>query len=254
MDPTTTFCPNLACPARAKLVRAILVSIRERQTLSLYAVLQNIQRYQGHRLLSAAHRGRPCHPDHHVACPWLSGQAIVVAFGFDERTVAAWGHVPAAKAKLSRNIWSSNRGTRSRAGRRDTRQAPRRGLDGAGDDGLHPVVAGWRGGEQRAMPLIRRLIERVRRCALPRPLLFCTAGLCSYIRAIREDFAIRSAPEPWPASTAPLAQRLHCPGRQALRPATRRRRRAPHRGGHTRTRRDAAAPLARHGCDQHRLH
>ena len=38
------------------------------------------------------------------------------------------------------------------------------------------------------MPLIRRLIERVRRCALPRPLLFCTDGLCSYIRAIRETF------------------------------------------------------------------
>ena len=42
--------------------------------------------------------------------------------------------------------------------------------------------------EHRDMPLIRRLIERVRRCALPRPLLFCTDGLCSYIRAIRETF------------------------------------------------------------------
>jgi IS1 family transposase len=49
----------------------------------------------------------------------------------------------------------------------------------------------WLGGEvseQRDMPLIRRLIERVRRCASPRPLLVCTDGLCSYIRAIRETF------------------------------------------------------------------
>src|SRR5439155_5780672 len=49
----------------------------------------------------------------------------------------------------------------------------------------------WLGGEvseQRDMTLIRRLIERVRRCALPRPLLVCTDGLCSYIRAIRETF------------------------------------------------------------------
>ena len=38
------------------------------------------------------------------------------------------------------------------------------------------------------MPLIRRLLERVRRCAAHRPLLFCTAGLCTYIRAIRETF------------------------------------------------------------------
>ena len=42
--------------------------------------------------------------------------------------------------------------------------------------------------EQRDMTLIRRLIERVRACALRRPMLFCTDGLCSYIRAIRETF------------------------------------------------------------------
>src|SRR5712692_2032333 len=42
--------------------------------------------------------------------------------------------------------------------------------------------------ERRDMALIRGLIERVRRCALPRPLLFCTDGLCSYVRAIRETF------------------------------------------------------------------
>src|SRR5207244_2600039 len=49
----------------------------------------------------------------------------------------------------------------------------------------------WLGGEvseQRDMMLIRRLIERVRRCTTHRPLLVCTDGLCSYIRAIRETF------------------------------------------------------------------
>src|SRR6266705_5093446 len=49
----------------------------------------------------------------------------------------------------------------------------------------------WLGGEvseQRDMPLIRRLIERVKRCAARRPLLVCTDGLVSYIRAIRETF------------------------------------------------------------------
>jgi hypothetical protein len=49
----------------------------------------------------------------------------------------------------------------------------------------------WRVGEsseQRDMPLIRRLIERVRHCAAHCPLLFCTDGLCSYVRAIRETF------------------------------------------------------------------
>ena len=49
----------------------------------------------------------------------------------------------------------------------------------------------WLGGEvseQRDMPLIRRLIERVRRCAAYRPLVVCTDGLVSYIRAMRETF------------------------------------------------------------------
>jgi IS1 family transposase len=49
----------------------------------------------------------------------------------------------------------------------------------------------WLGGEvseQRDMPLIRRLIERVKRGAARRPLLVCTDGLVSYIRAIRETF------------------------------------------------------------------
>ena len=49
----------------------------------------------------------------------------------------------------------------------------------------------WLGGEvseQRDLPLIRRLIAQVRRCAACRPLLVCTDGLVSYIRAIRETF------------------------------------------------------------------
>src|SRR4029450_6320742 len=47
----------------------------------------------------------------------------------------------------------------------------------------------WLGGEvsaQADMPLIRRRLGRVRRCAAHRPLLVCTDGLVSSIRAIRE--------------------------------------------------------------------
>jgi hypothetical protein len=40
--------------------------------------------------------------------------------------------------------------------------------------------------EHRDMPLMRRLIERVRHGAAHRPLLFCPDGLCSDVRAIRE--------------------------------------------------------------------
>jgi IS1 family transposase len=49
----------------------------------------------------------------------------------------------------------------------------------------------WLGGEvseQRDMVLIRRLIKRVKRCAAHGPLLVCTDGLVSYVRAVRETF------------------------------------------------------------------
>jgi IS1 family transposase len=49
----------------------------------------------------------------------------------------------------------------------------------------------WLGGEvseQRDMALIRRLIQRVKRCAAHGPLLVCTDGLVSYVRAVRETF------------------------------------------------------------------
>ena len=49
----------------------------------------------------------------------------------------------------------------------------------------------WLAGEvsaHRDLPLIRRLMERVRRGAVHRPLLFCTDGFVAYVRAIRETF------------------------------------------------------------------
>ena len=49
----------------------------------------------------------------------------------------------------------------------------------------------WLAGKVSAdcdLPLIRRLIERVRRCAVHRPLLCCTDGFVAYVRVIRETF------------------------------------------------------------------
>jgi hypothetical protein len=117
-------------------------------------------------------------------------QAIVVALGFDERPGAAWG---------------------TRAGRQgqavqEHRVEQPRDLGQVQADEIRVKKQGsmvwlalalmvsprlWlagEGSEPRDMTLIRRLIARVRACALRRPMLFCTAGLCSYIRAIRETF------------------------------------------------------------------
>src|SRR5215216_6385651 len=116
--------------------------------------------------------------------------AIVAAFGFDERTVADW--------------WARS-GRQGQAVQEFLVERPR-DLGQVQADELRVKKQGgivwmalammvktrlWLGGEvseQRDMPLIRRLIERVRRCAAHRPLLVCTDGLVSYIRAIRETF------------------------------------------------------------------
>ena len=117
-------------------------------------------------------------------------KTIVVAFGFDERTVAAW--------------WARS-GRQGQAVQECLVEQPR-DLGHVQADEIRVKKQGgivwmalammvktrlWLGGEvseQRDMPLIRRLIERVRRCAAHRPLLVCTDGLVSYIRAVRETF------------------------------------------------------------------
>jgi hypothetical protein len=117
-------------------------------------------------------------------------QAIVVAFGYDARTVACW---------LTRA------GSQGQAVQEHLVEQPR-DLGQVQADELRVKKQGgvvwmalammvktrlWLAGEvseQRARPLIRRLIERVRPCAAHQPLLICPDGLVSYIRAIRETF------------------------------------------------------------------
>ena len=184
-------------------------------------------------------------------------QAIVVAFGFDERTVAAW--------------WA-RAGRQGQAVQEHLVEQPR-DLGQVQADEIRVKTQGgivwmalammvktrlWLGGEvseQRDMPLIRRLIERVQRCAAPRPLLVCTDGLVSYIRAIRETFR-----DPVPTGhgrTAPAASVAPCldrPSRQALRAAAGGRDRTPHCRWHAGTRRDAPTALAGRRGDQYGLH
>lgn len=191
MDPATTFCPNLACAARGQTGQGNsgIHSCKDKRFLCT-ACHKTFSATKG----TAFYRLRP--PAETVAlvltllahgCPL---QAIVVAFGFDERTVAAWG---------------TRAGRQGQAVQEHLVEQPR-DLGQVQADEIRVKKQGgivwmalammvktrlWLAGEvseQRDMPLIRRLIERVKRCAAPRPLLVCTDGLVSYIRAIRETF------------------------------------------------------------------
>ena len=191
MDPTSVFCPNLDCPARGQTGQGnIGMHSQKDKRFMCTECHKTFSATKGtafYRLRTSAETVSLVMTRMAHGCPL---QAIVVAFGYDERTVACW---------LARA------GVQGQAVQAHLVEQPR-DLGQVQADEIRVKTQGgrvwmalammiktrlWLAGEvseHRDMPLIRRLIERVRRCALPRPLLFCTDGLCSYIRAIRETF------------------------------------------------------------------
>jgi len=191
MDPTPIFCPNLACPARGHTGQGnIRIHSRKDQRFMCTACHKTFSATQGtafYRLRTSAETVSLVVTLMAHGCPL---QAVVVAFGYDERTVAEWlrragGHGQAVQAHLVEQP-------------RDLGQVQADEIRVKKQGGvvwmaLAIMVATrlWLAGEvsaQRDLPLIRRLIKRVHACALPRPLLFCTDGLCSSVRAMRETF------------------------------------------------------------------
>jgi transposase-like protein len=191
MDPTSTCCPNLDCPARGQTGQGNTgihsrkdPRFRCRQCGKSFAATKGTPFY---RLRTPAETVTLVVTLLAHGCPL---QAIVAACGFDERTVAAW---------LTRA------GLHSQAMHEHVVQTPRDLGQVQADESRVKKQGGvvwmalammvstrlWRAGEvseHRDLPLIRRLIERVRACALQRALLFCTDGWCPDIRAMRETF------------------------------------------------------------------
>src|SRR6266481_879257 len=191
MDPTTVFCPNRHCPARGQTgMGNIGIHSQKEQRFLCHECQKTFSATKGtafYRLRTAAETVSLVVTLLAHGCPV---QAIVAAFGFDERTVADW--------------WARS-GRQGQAVQEHLVEQPR-DLGQVQADEIRVKKQGgivwmalammvktrlWLGGEvsaQRDMPLIRRLLERVRRCAAHRPLVVCTDGLVSYIRAVRETF------------------------------------------------------------------
>ena len=177
MDPPTVFCPNCNCPARGQIGRGnIGIHSQKEQRLICHACHTTFSARKGtvfYRLRTSAETVVIVVTLLAHGCPV---QAIVAAFGFDERTVADW--------------WARS-GRQGQAVQEYLVEQPR-DLGQVRADELRVKKQGgivwmalammvktrlWLGGEvsvQRDMPLIRRLIERVHRCAAHRPLLVCT--------------------------------------------------------------------------------
>jgi transposase-like protein len=117
-------------------------------------------------------------------------QAIVVAFRVDERTVASWVQRAGVQGQAVQEPFVEHPRDLGQVHADEIRVKKQGGIVWMA---LAMMVSTrvWLAGEvsaQRDMTLMRRLIERVRRCAARRPLLVCTDGLVSSIRAIRETF------------------------------------------------------------------
>jgi transposase-like protein len=239
MDPTTLFCPNTACPARGQRGQGnIGVHSRKDKRFICTECRKTLSATTGtafYRLRTAADTVALVVTLLAHGCPV---QAIVAAFGCNERTVA---------------VWEARSGRQGQAVQEHLVEQPRN-LGQVQADEIRVKKQGgivwmalammvqtrlWLGGEgsvQRDLPLIRRLIARVRRCAAHRPLLICTDGLVSYLRAMRETLR---DPVPTGQSGRPRLRRwrhvMIAPSGQALRATACGRRRAAYCGGHART-------------------
>lgn len=191
MDAQQVFCPNPDCPARGQVGQDnIGVHSRKEQRYICHVCKLTFAARTGtvfYRLRTAAETVTLVVTLLAHGCPV---QAIVVAFGLDERTVQDW---------------------QLRAGRHCERvhahlvQQPR-DLGQVQADEIRVKMQGgivwlamalqvstrlWLGATlsaRRDLILISALIQKVRTCALCRPLLFCMDGLSSYVQAIHLTF------------------------------------------------------------------
>jgi transposase-like protein len=191
MDPTTVFCPNPHCHARGQTGQGnIGIHSQKEQRFICHACHKTFSARKGtvfDRLRTSAETVVLVVTLLAHGCPV---QAIVAAFGVDERTVAAWWARSGRQGQTVHEYLVEQP--------RDLGQVQADELRVKKQGGIVWMALAmmvqtrlWLGGEvsaQRDLPLIRRLIARVRRCAARRPLLICTDGLVSYIRAIRETF------------------------------------------------------------------
>jgi transposase-like protein len=174
MDPTTVFCPHRACPARGQTGQGnIGIHSQKEQRFICHACHKTFSARTGpvfYRLRTSAETVAIVVTLLAHGCPL---QAIVAAFGFDERTVAAWWARSGRQGQAVHEHLVEQPRDLGQVQADELRVKKQRGIVRMA---LAMMVKTrlWLGGEvseQRDLPLIRRLTERVRRCAARRPLL-----------------------------------------------------------------------------------
>lgn len=191
VDSHTTFCPNPDCPAKGQIGTGNIV-IHSRQHFR-YKCKECGQTF-------TATKGTPFYRLRHEqelvvrvvtllahGCP---PQAIVAAFGLDERTVSDWQQRASAHCQeVHRHVVQQPRDLKEVQA--DELRVKRQGAIVWVALAMQSATRLWLGGhvsEHRDRWLITRLIEEVRRCANCLPLLLVTDGLAAYGTALRQVF------------------------------------------------------------------
>jgi transposase-like protein len=258
MDPTTVFCPHTHGPARGQTGQGQFgIHARQEQRCLCHGWHNTCSATTG----TVFYRLRPAAETVVRVVTWLAHggpvQAIVAAFGVDERPVAKWWAragrhgpaVPASRVEHPRDVGQGH------ADERRVKQPGGLVWRARAMMGKPRVWLGGEGSAQRDMALIRQLMGGVKRGAARRPLWGCPEGVVAYIRAMRETLSRSHAHgHGRPAPAAAVAPCLDRPSHHALRAATGSGDCPTHCRWHTGTRGDAPRPGARRRRAQYGRH
>ena len=191
MDPRSVFCHNMACPARGQSGKGnIGIHSRKDQRYVCHQCGQTFTASKG----SAFYRRRTAQSTIGIVVTLLAHgcplQAIVAAFGLDERTVAHWQERAGAQcARLHQHLVQQPRDLGQVQA--DELRVKRQGSIVWIASALQVSTRLWLGGivgAQRDESLITALVQMIKACALCRPLLLCVDGFAAYVGAVRAVF------------------------------------------------------------------
>jgi len=192
MDPQVVFCPNSACPASGRVGQGnVRVHSRKEKRWKCRVCGGTFANSKGTPLYRLRSRVEQVGIVVALLAHGCPVQAIVAAFGFDERTVKKW---------------QMGVGEHCERVHDHLVQGQVRDLGQVQADEIRVKVQGsvvwmalammvgtrlWLGGVigmQRDLALVSCLAQQVRRCALCRPILLCVDGLVSYVQAFQHAF------------------------------------------------------------------
>jgi transposase-like protein len=192
MNPQELFCPNQDCPSRGQAGQAnIGVQSKKERRYRCKVCNTTFAETAG----TALYR---LHHDRAVFClvttllAWgCPPQAIVAAFGLDERTVAAWQRKAGAQARrVHEHLVTGHRHDLGQVQADEIRVKKQKGIVWMAMALAVPCRL-WLGAvisPNRDKALVAALAALVRSCALPRPLLVCFDGFKSYVSAFHQAF------------------------------------------------------------------